>query len=278
VNVLVGSVSALLGVAYLALGVIAAQELVAGRRTLGMSRFGLGYILMASSCGPHHLLHASHVLHGQDVSLAVAAATLLGLPSGVVFVGLRIEAMVGGRGDRFVAGTPNWLITTAFGAHLSAGAIFATAAGEMRASQLTSVTFLANAFVAVTYALVGWPLLRTQMRRRAVSGGWSVAGISLATIFPTCAVSHLVYALTARGDLHTAIVDMWGVPASIYFLWVVRALYRDAISDWNTRPAAGTRRSTPRVAPWQPPEDARRAPVGDRWSAAPDPTIRPPRL
>src|SRR5690606_15819575 len=115
-----------------------------------------------------------------------------------------------------------------------AGAMLALAADGLRASQLTSVTFLANGFVSVTYALVGWPLLRTQMRRRVVGGGWSVAGISLATIFPTCAVSHLVYALTADGDLHTAVVDVWGVPASIYFLWVVRALYRDAISDWNT--------------------------------------------
>lgn len=257
-NALVGSVSALLGVAYIALGAIAAHELVAGRRTLGMSRFGLGYILMASSCGPHHLLHASHVVHGHDVSLAVAAATLIGLPSGLVFVGLRVEAMIGGRGDRFVAGTPNWLIAIALGATTSAGAIVALAADDVDLDRLSGVTFAANAFVAVTYALVGWPLLRTQMRRRPERGGWSVAGLSLATIFPTCAVSHLVYAVTAHGDVHTAVVDVWGVPASLYFLWVVRALYRDAISDWNTRPAAGARRNTPRAAPWdQPPGGAR---------------------
>jgi hypothetical protein len=69
----------MLGVAYLALGIIAGFEVVESHRTYGVSRFGLGYILMATSCGPHHLLHASHVFHGQDISTAVAIATLIPL-------------------------------------------------------------------------------------------------------------------------------------------------------------------------------------------------------
>jgi hypothetical protein len=247
---LIGTVSILLGTSYLALGGIAALELFASRRSYGMSRFGLGYILMASSCGPHHLLHGAHVLRGHDVSTTVAVASLLALPPGIVFVGLRVEAMLGGRGDRFVAGTPNWMVAGPVIGLLGAGALVGGSLGALSWERVTTLTFAANLFVTVTYGLVGWPVLRTQVRRRSETGGWSVAGIALGTIFPTCALTHVVYALEATGDVHTAVVHAWGVPASLYFLWVVRALYRDAISDWNARPAAGVRRRAPREAPW----------------------------
>jgi hypothetical protein len=254
VTIVIGVVSAVLGLAYLALGVIAAFEVVESHKTYGVSRFGLGYILMATSCGPHHLLHASHVFQGQDISGSVAIATLIGLPSGVIFVGLRVEAMLGGRGDRFVSGTPNWLIGLPLAALVLLGALIAWSIQDgFGWDRAFTVTFAANAFVTVTYALVGWPLLRTQVRRRPERGGWSVAGLSLATIFPTCAIAHLVYAMSATGDTHTRIVDLWGIPASVYFLWVVRALYREAIVDWNARPVVGHRRLTPRHAPWETP-------------------------
>lgn len=248
----IGGVSAVLGTVYLTLGVIAAQELISSRRTYGMSRFGLGFILMASSCGPHHILHAMHVLHGHDISGVVAAATLLALPPGVVFVALRIEAMLGGRGDRFVSGTPNWLLVIPAMSLIGVGSMIARSLSDgIDDGGVVSVTFGANAFAAGAYALVGWPLVRTQVRRRSEAGGWSLAGLSLAAVFPTCATSHLMYALTARGDAHTALVDLWGIPASLYFLWVVRALYRDAIIDWNARPATGRRRLSQRPPPWQ---------------------------
>ena len=34
-------------------------------------------------------------------------------------------------------------------------------------------------------------------------------------------------------DPHITVIDWLSVPSAVYFLWVVRALYRDAISDWN---------------------------------------------
>ena len=247
----IGLVSIALGIAYMSLGVLACFEVLVDRKVLGVSQFGLGFALMASSCGPHHLLHGRHALAGLDVSATIALATVIGVPCGLVFVALRIEAMFGGRGDRFVIGTPNWLAVAPIGFLLGAGMIVGaevTAPGFHL--DLWSFVALPNLVVTVTYALVGWPLIRTQFRRRSEVGGWSLSGLALAGIFPTCALTHLTYALSAGGDVHTGIVDLWGVPASLYFLWVVRALYRDAIVDWNRRPVAGVRGRAPRPSPW----------------------------
>lgn len=264
-NIPVGIVSAVLGCMYLVLAGLAALELITSRKQYGVSRFGVGYILMAVSCGPHHLLHAGLVFRGEDLSIAVAAATFLGVPSGVIFVGLRIEAMFGGRGDRFVTGTPLALVVVSFLALFSAGLITASAFDSSTiGSRLTTVSFLANAFVTVTYALVSWPLLRTQLRQRHAAGGWSLAGLAVSTIFPTCALMHLVDALDASGDIHTKLAAIWGVPASVYFLWVVRALHKESIIDWNSRPAAGNRRLPPRAAPWDRDHDA---PIPERQPA-----------
>ena len=247
----VGLVSIALGAAYISLGVLACFEVVVDRKVLGVSQFGLGFALMASSCGPHHLLHGRHALSGLDVSTSIALATLIGLPCGVAFVALRIEAMFGGRGDRFIGGTPNVLAAAPIAFLLAAGMIVGaevTAPGFHL--DLWSLAVLPNLFVAVTYSLVSWPLIRTQFRRRPEIGGWSLSGLALSGIFPTCALTHLTYALSASGDVHTRIVDLWGVPASLYFLWVVRALYHDAIVDWNRRPIAGVRGRAPRPSPW----------------------------
>jgi hypothetical protein len=249
VNLLIGSLGIGLGFAYIALGVLAVYELLLERRSLGVSRFGLGFALMASSCGPHHVLHGHHVQMGLDTSPVLAIATLIGLPAGLTFVVLRVEALLGGRGDRFIVGTPTWLIAAPIVFFIAAGAL-ANAAIRSGGAFEWRVTTAPNLFVTVTYSLVGWPLLRTQIRRRPEAGGWSLSGLALAAIFPTCALMHLTYALGAAGDSHTTIVDLWGVPASMYFLWVVQALYHDAIADWNRRPIVGMSRRTRRPSPW----------------------------
>lgn len=249
-NLVIGVASIGLGFAYLALAAIAIHEVIQDHKTLGVSRFGIGYVLMASSCGPHHVIHGHHALMGTDAGMTVAVATLLGLPPGLTFVRFRIEAAFGGRGDRFVRGTPTWLVVVPIVFLLAAGVIIGqvVSSGPVNPWSITTMT---NSFVAVTYSLVGWPLLRTQFRRRASMGGWSVSGLSLAAIFPTCALMHLSYAFAAAGDVHSKIVDIWGVPASLYFLAVVRALYRDAIVDWNRRPVVGTIRPALRASPWR---------------------------
>jgi hypothetical protein len=250
----VGVVSIGLGIAYLVLATIAVHEVIHDRKVLGVSRFGIGYVLMASSCGPHHVIHGHHALMGVDAGASVAVTALLGLPPGLVFVWCRIEAAFGGRGDRFVRGTPTWLVALPVGFLLVAGAVIGQAL-QHGPARPWSISTWANAFVAVTYSMVAWPLLRTQFRRRVALGGWSLSGLSLSAIFPTCALMHLAYAFSAAGDVHSKVVDVWGVPASLYFLAVVRALYRDSIVDWNRRPLVGALRPAARPSPWRAPAD-----------------------
>jgi len=52
---------------------------------------------MAASCGPHHLVHGWRVLQGDSISYPMFAATLIGLPAGLVFVLLRFETVLGGQ-------------------------------------------------------------------------------------------------------------------------------------------------------------------------------------
>ena len=74
-----------------------------------------------------------------------------------------------------------------------------------------------NILLVWLYMLIGWHLLRTQLRNHPGFGGWSVSGVSLTAVFPTCAVMHaawLVYALIGRYevDAHGLVVDWLSVP------------------------------------------------------------------
>lgn len=73
---------------------------------------------------------------------------------------------------------------------------------------------------------------RKELERRALQD-------PLTVIFPTCAAMHGVYAYyTLAGsytlDAHMGVVDWLAVPAGVYFLWVVQALYRGTFRDWNS--------------------------------------------
>jgi hypothetical protein len=54
-----------------------------------------------------------------------------------------------------------------------------------------------------------------------------------------------LYVLTGRyaPDWHGLLFDTLAVPASLYFLWVVQALYRGSFRDWNA--VKGATRSAP---------------------------------
>jgi len=247
-----GGLSIVLGLAYLVLGGLAVAEVVHDYRTRGLSQFGLAFAAMAASCGPHHVIHGLHLLEGIDTNGLTGVTILVGLPAGLVFVGLRVEAVTGGRGDRFIEGTPAWLVGTALGFLVAAGMLSALAVQRLaHGHPLSWAAAGPNLFVTGTYGLVGALLIRTQMRRHLDLGGWSLSGLALSGIFPTCALMHLLYALTARSDVHILPVDELGVPASAYFLWVVYGLYREAIGDWNRRPFVGGARRTNRPSPWQ---------------------------
>src|ERR1043165_10288562 len=94
----------ILGLAYTSYGVMTAVELKRGWKTLGFSHFGAAWIAMAFTCGPHHLVHGVHILfEGRVGGPLDLLAVAVGFPAGVVFLGLRLEAFFGGRGDRFIS-------------------------------------------------------------------------------------------------------------------------------------------------------------------------------
>jgi hypothetical protein len=51
-------------------------------------------------------------------------------------------------------------------------------------------------------------------------------------------------------DWHTLLFDVFGVPFSVYFLWVVRSLHRNSLRDWNRRPLVGRASRQSRPSPW----------------------------
>src|SRR5437016_13216290 len=118
----VALVNIALGVAYTSYGIITALEMKNDWRSFGFSHFGMAWIAMAFTCGPHHFVHGLHMLltHHQPGLLDVVSVAV-GFPAGVTWFLLRIEAFSGGRGNRFVSGSPLWVaaIPTVFGMYLT---------------------------------------------------------------------------------------------------------------------------------------------------------------
>ena len=271
-DLVIGVGNLLIGLAYTGLGLLSAWETYSLRRYRGWSRFGIGFSLMAASCGPHHLIHGWCALQGGEPSWPTLAVALIGLPAGFIFVGLRIETALGGRGDRPFASSRYWAVGLIAAFAVAAGLLTGWAlahpapalpsqfvctvlgltvrAGVPGAFDVASLTAPANLFVVVTYGMVGWYLADYQVRRHVAEGAWSLSGVSLAGVFFTCALMHLVY---ATGERHIATLpfDLLGVPASIYFLWIVRRVHSDSVVDWNRRPLVGAAATPARSAPWQ---------------------------
>jgi hypothetical protein len=210
-----------------------------GWKQFGFTHFGAAWILMAFTCGPHHIIHGIHALNpGRDATALDMAVVLIGYPAGVGWFLLRVEAFAGGRGDRFIPGTPTWLhaLPVLAGAYASALVAATLSAGTLDLGNVWLA--LPNVLLVGIYGMIGFYLLRTQLANRPQLGGWSASGLALAVIFPTCAVMHAVfalYALTGRygADYEGYTIDWLAVPAGIYFLWVVRSLYRQSLVDWD---------------------------------------------
>jgi hypothetical protein len=271
-SLVIGLSNLAIGLAYAGLGLLSAWEAISLHRYRGWSRFGLGFSLMAASCGPHHLTHGWHVLQGGSVSWPMFATTLIGLPAGLIFVLLRFEAMWGGQGERWVAASPDRAVLLVGAFTIVAGALAAwvfaqpgadfsyqilcTSAGLVARTtapgaeiDFASLTFLANVFVTVTYGMVGWYLADRQVRRYLTNGAWSLSGVALTGVFFTCAQMHLIDA-TTHGNGLMLIFDLIGIPASVYFLRVVKQVYNDSVMDWNRRPLVGSAAAPARPSPW----------------------------
>ena len=269
-SLVIGIGSLLIGIAYAGLGSLSAWETISLHQYRGWSRFGIGFSLMAASCGPHHLVHGWHVLQGETISYPMFAATLIGLPAGLVFVLLRFETVLGGQGDRWVAVSAHRAMLLVGAFTLVAGALaawtFAQPGADLAfqflctsvglADRTTgvgtdygSVTFLANMFVVITYGMVGCYLADRQVRSYLTNGGWSLSGAALTGVFFTCAQMHFIDAMT-RGNGLLLFFDLIGIPASIYFLWVVKQVHNDSVIDWNRRPLVGAAATPARPSPW----------------------------
>jgi hypothetical protein len=242
-----------LGTVYTSYGLMTIVDLKRGWRRHGFSHFGVAWLAMAFTCGPHHLDHGLHVLLSGRAGgwldlLTITAA----FPVGVLWFLLRVEALFGGRGDRAIGGTPVWL--EAFPS-VSAGYVAVVVAST--AWILVGVDrFLPrtwpNVLLVVLYSAIGVLLLRTQLRNHAVTDEWSVSGLSLGLVMISCAVMHAVFVAYASAgrydlDIHGLAIDTVGVPAAAYFLWVTWMLYRGWLRDWNEagddapEPVTGTR-------------------------------------
>jgi hypothetical protein len=234
---IVGVLNIALGVAYTTYGLITISDLKRGWKTMGFSHFGVAWVFMTFTCGPHHLVHGIHILfEGRIGGSFDMLALLVGLPAGIAFLFLRFEAWLGGRGDRFISGTPLWIqgIPTAGAAYVTVLAAWALQSRPVAVPR----QIYPNLLLIVVYFMIGYFVTRTQLRNRRQLHGWSVSGLSLALVFPTCGLMHGVYAMyAAEGvyhlDWHGFAIDWLGVPAAVYFLWVVRNLHRRAMSDWN---------------------------------------------
>jgi len=234
-----------------------AMEMKRDWRTFGFSHFGAAWILMAFTCGPHHLDHGLHVaIDGRLGGPLDLLAVVIGLPVGVAWLWLRLEAFLGGRGDRFIPGDPRWLVravpavSAVYVAGLVAASAFVLAGPLVR----PGLAVWANVILVGLYMTIGWFVLRTQLANRPSMGGWSVSGLSLSIIFPTCALMHAVWAVYAvagryQQDGHGLVIDWLSVPAGIYFLAVVRRLYQDSLRDWNDGPGEVTAPAAPNPTP-----------------------------
>ena len=234
----VGVLNVVLGIAYTTYGLITLSEMKRAWKSMGFSHFGAAWVLMAFTCGPHHLVHGIHILfeHRTPGSFDLFAVAV-GFPAGVAFLSLRVEAWLGGRGDRFISGTPLWVqaIPAVAASYLTALVAWALVHGH--GVQIPRQV-VPNLLLIVVYFAIGYFLTRTQLRNRPQLHGWSVSGLSLAIVFPTCALMHGVYAMYAslgiyKLDWHGYVIDWVAVPAAIYFLWVVRNLYKQSMRDWN---------------------------------------------
>ena len=244
INMVVGSV-------YVALGVLIVVDLKLGWHLFGFSRFGGGLAAVAFTCGAHHLAHGQHVaFEGHDAGALDLVSVLVGLPFGLTWLLLRLEALAGGVGDRIILGNPRWLLAMPTAAAVYITALVSAGVIVGRGPLAIPLALTPHLLLVVIYARISWMLLRTQLLFHTESAGWSLSGCAMAGIFFTCSVMHAVlvlYGVAGRDvlDGHEFLIAVLGVPAGLYFLSVVRNLVKDEISDWNVVPEREPNASQP---------------------------------
>ena len=247
----VATINIVVGVVYMALGVLILVDLKLGWHLFGFSRFGGGLAAVALTCGAHHMAHGQHVaFEGHDGGALDLVSVLVGLPFGLTWLWLRLEAMAGGVGDRIVRGSPPWVRAIPTVAAVYITALVAAGVVVARGPLELPVAMLPHVLLMLVYLRIGWMLLRTQLLFYSESGGWSLSGCTMSALFFTCSTMHAVlvlYGVAGRQvlDGHEFVISILGVPAGLYFLSVVRNLVREEISDWNVVPDPEPHESQP---------------------------------
>jgi hypothetical protein len=149
---------------------------------------------------------------------------------------LRVEALRGGRGDRTIERTTWWLRLLAVCLVAATAVVIAELASRLASGASFDPRFAPNLLLVVLYVAIGYYLGVAQLAAHRATGRWSVSGLALTAVFPTCAVMHaawVVYAVTGvyGADLHGRVIDWLSVPAAIYFVWVVRAIALGLLSE-----------------------------------------------
>ena len=236
-----GGLNVLLGVVYLGIGTMVAIDLESDIRRRGFSHFGVAWLTIMYTCGGHHLVHGIHLAaEGRSIGNLDVLAVAVGLPAGIIWSWLRVEAVRGGRGDRFIDGTPGWLRAVVAGYVIAALAATAIALPILGRGLVLDTRLLPNVLLFGLYLGIGAALWRGQRRNRQTHGGWSASGLSLMMIYPTCGVMHGVYVIYSGAgsfapDFHGLWVDWLSVPAGLYFFWAVTALEVGTVRDWTDR-------------------------------------------
>jgi hypothetical protein len=188
------------------------------------------------------VVHAIHVgLEGRAVGRLDLITVVVGLPFAATFYALRMEAFFGGRGDRFVLGTPAWLMALPTLAGMYVTALAFRGAAMLRPPLVLDWELVPQGLLVAIYVTIGYFLFRTQLHNHGSFAAWSLSGGAMTGIFLTCAIMHGLLIVASLGgrpmlDGHGFVVNLLGVPAGLYFLSVVRALYHDALRDWNASP------------------------------------------
>jgi hypothetical protein len=233
-----------LGLIYISYGTMTLIEMVRDKDTRGFSHFGAAWTALVFTCGAHHWVHGIHIaFEGRGVGFLDLTAVLVGFPAAAVWFWLRVEAFSGLRGDRFVQGDPIWVLAlpTIFGMYVTALIAATLGVGGLHLSTAALPVIVPNLMILGLYSAIGFFLARTQIANRRPLGGWSLSGLALAAVLPTCGLMHGAYALYAisgkyRFDPHGFVIDWFAVPAAMYFLWVVHGLYKGTFRDWNGAP------------------------------------------
>ena len=233
------------GLVYSTYGLMTVHDLRSHWRERGISHFGVAWVAMAFTCGPHHVEHALHLAAGGTAGAIDLLTITVGLPAGIVFFLLRVEAMRGGRGDRVVGdGVGQVLVPGVLGSSAVVAAALVTS--TLGGARVFPWEVAPNVALVVLYAGIAVVLAATQGHNRRVHGRWSLSGVSLSAVFATCAAMHGSWAVhVVAGDYephgHLLAIDSLAVPAAAYFLWVVASLYRGSLRDWNEAAPAAER-------------------------------------